>query len=138
MAIEAVLRKDGVNGRGNLDNLIPNEQRTPEERRRNASKAGKASGKKRRQLRDWKEVASAVLSLPVKEGAIDKRIKSIAGVKGKNIDAQTAIIMAQVVQAIKGNPKSAQLLLELTNVTPIGDAIEQPTIIDDIGGNEDG
>lgn len=125
-------------GRGNLDNLIPNEQRTPEERRRNASKAGKASGKKRRQLRDWKEVASAVLSLPVKEGAIDKRIKSIAGAKGKNIDAQTAIIMAQVVQAIKGNPKSAQLLLELTNVTPIGDAIEQPTIIDDIGGNEDG
>lgn len=102
-------------GRGNLDNLIPNEQRTPEERRRNAIKAGKASGKKRRQLRDWKEVASTVLSLPLKEGDVDKQVKSIADAKGKNIDAQTAVMIGQVVRAIKGDAKAAEFVFTLTN-----------------------
>ena len=33
----------------NIQNLIKNEDLTPEQRRKNASKAGKASAKKRRQ-----------------------------------------------------------------------------------------
>lgn len=39
----------------NAKNLIPNEKRTPSERRGNAKKAGKASGEARRQKRALRE-----------------------------------------------------------------------------------
>ena len=98
-------------GRGNMDNLIPNDARTPDERRKNARKAGKASGEKRRKLRDWKEVINAVLTMTLKNGPVDEDIKSIADAKGKNVDAQTAIMLGQVAQAIKGNTRAAELVM---------------------------
>ena len=44
----------------NAENLIPNSDRTPSERRANASKAGKASGKARRVKRTMREVANLI------------------------------------------------------------------------------
>lgn len=44
----------------NAENLIPNSDRTPSERRDNASKAGKASGKARRAKRTMREVANHI------------------------------------------------------------------------------
>lgn len=44
----------------NAENLIPNSERTPSERRANASKAGKASGKARRAKRTMREVANLI------------------------------------------------------------------------------
>ena len=41
--------------KGNQNNLVPNEARTPEERRRNARKAGLASGKARKEKADFKK-----------------------------------------------------------------------------------
>lgn len=48
----------------NNENLIRNEDLTPEERSANASKAGKASVKKRRERRLMQETAKIVLSMP--------------------------------------------------------------------------
>lgn len=45
----------------NMDNLIPNEQRTPDERRENARKAGVASGEARRAKRTMREVLEILL-----------------------------------------------------------------------------
>lgn len=87
-----------------------------EERREIAKKAGKASVKKRRQLKAWKEITRAVLAMPLKNGKIDKNIKSIADAKGKNIKVQDAMIIAQVVQAMKGNPKAFEMLLSLSGL----------------------
>jgi|GEM_PF-3006742 len=98
------------------DNLIPNDARTPEERRKNARKAGIASGKKRRQLKAWKDITRAVLAMPIKSGKLDKNIKSISDAKGKNIKVQDAMIIAQVVQAMKGNPKAFEMLLSLSGL----------------------
>lgn len=98
------------------DNLIPSSSRTPEERREIAKKAGIASGKKRRQLKAWKEITRAVLAMPLKNGKIDKNIKSIADVKGKNIRVQDAMVIAQVMQAMKGNQKAFEMLLSLSGI----------------------
>ena len=98
------------------DNLRSLGTLTMEERREIAKKAGKASVKKRRQLKAWKEITRAVLAMPLKNGKTDKNIKSIADAKGKNIKVQDAMIIAQVVQAMKGNPKAFEMLLSLSGI----------------------
>lgn len=47
--------------------MIPNEERTPSERRRNASKAGKASGKKRREQKAVRQILAELLDNTVKD-----------------------------------------------------------------------
>lgn len=46
----------------NEQNLVPNDKRTPSERRRNASKAGRASGAARRRRKTLKEDLKAMLA----------------------------------------------------------------------------
>lgn len=46
---------------GNINNLVPNEDRTPEERRANARKAGMASGAARRRKADLRKAAQQIL-----------------------------------------------------------------------------
>ena len=100
----------------NAENLIPNSERTPSERRANASKAGKASGKARRAKRTMREVANLVLDMSVSNGKkVDvKSIKSLAEVSGKNIKVQDALVLTLVKNALTGNIKALQMLIELT------------------------
>nr|DAU30332.1 MAG TPA: hypothetical protein [Caudoviricetes sp.] len=100
----------------NAENLIPNSERTPSERRANASKAGKASGKARRAKRTMREVANLVLDMSVSNGKkVDvKSIKSLAEVSGKNIKVQDALVLTLVKNALTGNIKAFQMLIELT------------------------
>ena len=100
----------------NAENLIPNSERTPSERRANASKAGKASGKARRAKRTMREVANLVLDMSVSDGKkVDvKSIKSFAEVSGKNIKVQDALVLTLVKNALAGNIKALQMLIELT------------------------
>lgn len=100
----------------NAENLIPNSERTPSERRANAIKAGKASGKARRAKRTMREVANLVLDMSVSDGKkVDvKSIKSLAEVSGKNIKVQDALVLTLVKNALAGNIKALQMLIELT------------------------
>nr|DAE71062.1 MAG TPA: hypothetical protein [Caudoviricetes sp.] len=98
------------------DNLRSLGTLTMEERREIAKKAGIASGKKRRQLKAWKDITRAVLAMPIKNGKLDKNIKSIADAKGKNIRVQDVLVIAQVMQAMKGNPKAFEMLLSLSGL----------------------
>lgn len=100
----------------NAENLIPNSERTPSERRANASKAGKASGKARRAKRTMREVANLVLDMSVSDGKkVDvKSIKSLAEVSGKNIKVQDALVLTLVKNALAGNIKALQMLIKLT------------------------
>ncbi len=101
----------------NAENLIPNSERTPSERRANASKAGKASGKARRAKKGLcGEVANLVLDMSVSNGKkVDvKSIKSLAEVSGKNIKVQDALVLTLVKNALAGNIKALQMLIELT------------------------
>lgn len=94
-------------GRGNIANLVPNEDRTPEQRRANAIKAGIASGKARQRKKSLKEAMDLLLSLPVKDNKVKKQIASL-GIDPDLVDNQMAMVIAQWRQAVKGNTKAYQ------------------------------
>lgn len=83
-------------GRGNIKNLIKNEDLTPEERRRNASKAGKASVEARRKKKTYREILEILM---------DRKIQNSK--TGEVVTTDEAILMAQVAKALKGNLQSA-------------------------------
>lgn len=115
----------------NDENLVPNDKRTPSERRENARKAGRASGQKRRALKTWKELTREVLNMPIKPGKVDRKVKSLAEAKGKNLRVQDAMILAQTVQAMKGNTKSFGLLAELSGLFDMEAPTQQPLTVPD-------
>ena len=106
----------------NEKNLIPNEQRTPSERRENARKGGIASGKARRRKRSMKEAADLFLSLPVS----DKRKFNKAArryVDVEDIDNQMLRIMGLVDAATDGDARAARVVIDMIGEsTPREDA----------------
>lgn len=80
--------------RGNVDNLISNADLTPEERKRNARRAGKASGEARRQKKTMREALLAILDEPDSDGiTLRESIVAALAKKAKtgDITAFTAI-----------------------------------------------
>ena len=83
-----------------------------------ASKGGKKSGQVRRDKRDIKELAKAVMSLYLTSGK-PSDIKCLEDLKGKdgkkkNISVQEAMVYAQILRALKGDAVAFKLLTELT------------------------
>lgn len=115
-------------------NITPLNQRSPAERKEIARKGGLASAKKRREKREWREITETILALPLRNGKIVENIKSISDAKGKNVDTQMAIILAQVIRATKGDTKAAEFLQQLTskNDKPNESALVLPDLIDSI------
>lgn len=114
----------------NIQNLIPNSERTPSERRANAKKAGIASGEARRQKKTLKEQMELLLSLPVKDESTKGFIESL-GIDPESIDNATAIILSMYQEALKGNTKAFELIRDTIGEKPTDKlAIEEaPQII---------
>ena len=96
----------------NEQNLIPMEQRSPEEAREMGRKGGRASGVSRRRKKSLREAAELYLSLPV----ADKRAwNKLArdGVEPEDVDNQMAIIAGLSIKAAKGDAKAAKVLFDL-------------------------
>ena len=96
----------------NEQNLIPMEQRSPEEAREMGRKGGRASGESRRRKKSLREAAELYLSLPV----ADKRAwNKLArdGVDPEDVDNQMAIIAGLSIKAAKGDAKAAKVLFDL-------------------------
>lgn len=106
----------------NEENLIPNEERTPSERRENARKAGIASGKARRRKRSMKEAADLFLSLPVSDKRkFNKAVRRYVDVE--DIDNQMLMIMGLVDAATDGDAGAAKIVIDLLGErTPREDA----------------
>jgi len=104
----------------NEKNLIPNEKRTPSERRENARKAGVASGVARRKKKTMKQVANYLLSLPVDEKLQEEMIQS--GIASDEADNQTALVFSMMQRAIKGNVTAAQFIANITGSTAMTEA----------------
>lgn len=66
----------------NEKNLIPNEERTPSERRENARKAGIASGKARREKQQTRQILSELLSIQNKDFAVFQKLAQKLGLQG--------------------------------------------------------
>ena len=96
----------------NEQNLIPMEQRSPEEAREMGRKGGRASGESRRRKKSLREAAELYLSLPVSDKrAWNKLAKD--GVAPEDVDNQMAIIAGLSIKAAKGDAKAAKVLFEL-------------------------
>ena len=106
----------------NEENLIPNEERTPSERRENARKSGIASGKARRRKRSMKEAADLFLSLPVSDKRkFNKAVRRYVDVE--DIDNQMLMIMGLVDAATDGDAGAAKVVIDLLGErTPREDA----------------
>ena len=99
------------------ENLIPNEQRTPEERRENASKAGKASGEARRKKRAMKSAARLLLSMGATSPAAIRRLRSM-GLAEEDMTNQMAVLAAVMEKAQKGDVKAATFLRDTVGESP--------------------
>lgn len=91
----------------NPQNLIKNEDRTPSERRANASKAGKASGEARRKKRDLRQAIEILLDTEI---------------KGKNGDIKSgaeAIAIAQFQKALKGDTRAFEVIRDTAGQKPV-------------------
>lgn len=105
----------------NEKNLIPNDQRTPEERRENARKAGIASGAARRRKRSLKEAADLFLSLPVTDRKTFNRM-SKAGVQPEDIDYQMAMVIGLTMAATEGDARAGRLIKDIIGDDPRADS----------------
>lgn len=95
----------------NEQNLIPNEARTPEERRENARKAGVASGKARRQKRTMREIAEMVATMELKDPKMLATLHA-AGFQDP-ITNDDAAFFGLIRKAQTGDPSAMKLLAEM-------------------------
>lgn len=110
------------------DNLMQNRETTPKERRENAKKAGKASGKARRKRKQLKDLFISILSTPIPQDYLKEKIISL-GLDNEEKNYNTLIGMTTLTEALKGNMKAIELIrdtigekpkeeLEVSDVTP--------------------
>lgn len=97
---------------GNIANLVPNEARTPEERRANATKAGIASGKARREKKTLRELAEMIGAMQVRNPKTIA-IMQKAGFEPEQMTNDAAMMMGLQLKAQSGDPSAAKLLSEL-------------------------
>ena len=102
----------------NTQNLIKNEDLTPEQRRRNASKAGKASAKKRQQNKTFKEIINRFLDGQVSNERLKQQMIEF-GFADKEVSNKSCAVFALWKEAIKGNTKAFELLRDTIGEKPI-------------------
>lgn len=109
----------------NERNIIPNSERTPEERREIARAGGIASGAARRRKRSLKQAADLYLSLPVTDRRVWNKITR-DGVEPEDIDNQMAMIVGLTEAAVQGDARCAKVLIDL-----LGDSTGEESTPDD-------
>ena len=101
----------------NSQNLIKNEDLTPEQRRKNASKAGKASAKKRQQNKTFKEIINKFLDGQVSDERLKQQMVEF-GFADKEVSNKSCAVFALWKEAIKGNTKAFELLRDTIGEKP--------------------
>lgn len=103
----------------NEANLNPVQSK--EEARERGRKGGIASGKARREKKQMRETLDVLLAMPLKNGkyADVESIRNFAALKGKNINVQEAILIAQVQKAMKGDTKAAEYVRDTIGQKPV-------------------
>lgn len=102
----------------NVQNLIKNEDLTPKQRRANASKAGKASAKAKREKKAIKEYIETFMERPLENAQVKEKLKNL-GMNTDEIDNKMAMVYAQWLEAIRGNTKAFENLLNYSGEKPV-------------------
>lgn len=115
----------------NVQNLIkPTRDRTAEQRRESASKAGKASAAKKRERKTMQEFAKEVLSLPLRSDELDsvaslsdfQRVIDMDGQRVKmpaNLTVAHAALLVQAKKAMGGDARALQFLRDTAGEQPV-------------------
>ena len=106
--------------RGNVENLLKPDDLTPEQRRENARKAGKASAEAKRRRKAMRESLEVLLNLGMSEGEITdpETVKCWNELQGKNITVQDAVLVKQIMKAVKGDTKAAEFVRDTSGNRP--------------------
>lgn len=120
-------------GKGGINNLIPNSQRTPEELRAMTVKAGKASGVARRKKRNMRECLEILLSLDVKSDKARAVMKQM-GIEDEDMTNEMALMVSMLNKALKGDKGCAEYVRDTSGQKPVEvqEVHEIPQIVDDI------
>jgi len=86
-----------------IDNLIPNDERSPDKVRENARKGGIKSGQVRREKANFKKALDLVLKADIS----DKKMKQTLEGMGFDQTHEMAITLSMVQKAAKGDAKAA-------------------------------
>lgn len=89
----------------NPENLKPNTERTPKERSELARKAGKASGKARRQRKEFRELLELALSQP--------------NVDNPDVDNWTVATAALLQKAMSGDVRAWEVMRDTLGQKPV-------------------
>lgn len=107
----------------NTENLIPNEERTPEERRENARKAGKASGVARRRKKAMRQAAAELLNMNISDSkaevtnAIKQRLRAF-GYDPEGATFQDAMLVGVMMRALKGDVRASEFIRDTAGNNP--------------------
>ena len=93
-------------------NLVPNEERTPDELRSITQKGGIASGVARRRKRSMREAADYYLALPETDR---RRVNALLRdeVEPEDVDNQMSVVMGMAEAAKRGDARAAGMLLKM-------------------------
>lgn len=106
-----------IQRRYNMQNLVPNSERTPEERRRNASKAGKASAEARRGKKNLQQLLNTMLSSPATPEMV--AMAQSLGIDAKDADTlYDALNVAIIKRALSGDGYAYQLIRDSAGDKP--------------------
>lgn len=93
----------------NYENIMDaNSKRTPDERRELARKAGKASGKARRRKADFRKTLNMLLTAEIDKEEWKPVLESL----GVECTLESALLMAQIKEAMNGNTKAAYFVAQ--------------------------
>lgn len=93
----------------NYENIMDaNSKRTPDERRELARKAGKASGKARRRKADFRKTLNMLLTAEIDNEEWKPVLESL----GIECTLESALLMAQIKEAMNGNTKAAYFIAQ--------------------------
>lgn len=96
---------------GGMDNLIPISNRTKDEQREIQRKGGKASGKKRKQQKTFRELTAAILPTIVTDDDMTATARKF-GITGE-INVKLLSVLGVVKAACSGDIKAFEKLMEL-------------------------
>lgn len=99
---------------GGHDNLIP--VRSTDEARRRGRKGGIASGESRRRKKTLRELFETIAETQV-TGEKTRAALQKAGITGKDATNAAALALRIMGDAVKGNPRMAQMALDLLGET---------------------
>ncbi len=101
----------------NERNLRPLPPQSHEEAVSKGRKGGRASGRKRREMRDMRETFRAMLDMPLRKGGVTQA-QTMDGMDGKNMTVGQAIALAQLRRAMAGDTRAAEFIRDTSGQRP--------------------